>query len=596
MGPFLGEVHSRIRKAKHVWFLALLLSPSLTAMAAAPSPQPIQPGEELLLTEAEIGRYGGRLVVTLRSEPKTFNPVTAVDAPSREVLWRLFADLIHINRHSQITEPALAKSWKVSSDGLRYTLEVRRGLRFSDGDPLDADDVVFSFQVYLDEEVHSPQRDLLIVGGKPIAVRKLGPYTVVFELAKPYAAAERLFDSLAILPRHRLLAAYQQGKLAQAWGLNTPPAEIPGLGPFRLREYVPGQHIILERNPYYWKMDRKKNRLPYLDEIAFLVVVSEDAQALRFRAGEADVSSRMSAENFAVLEKESGARGYRLYDLGPGLEYNFLFFNLNTALPKDAADLIHKQTWFRQTTFRQAVSAAIDRAGIVSLVYRGRAAPLWTHVTPAHKLWINAAIPQPPRSVARARALLQSAGFSWKTDGTLLDTSGKLVEFSVVASASNAQRTQMATIIQDDLKEVGIQVHVVPMEFRAVLNRVFDTHDYEAALLGLVSGDVDPNPEMNVWLSTGGSHLWHLDQTQPATPWEAEIDELMKRQLTTLKFEDRKRLYDRVQQLVDEHLPLICLASPHILVGAKTRIGNFQPAILEPYTLWNVEQLFFRPR
>src|SRR5580698_4178387 len=199
---------------------------------ASPAPQPLQKGEEVQTTDNQVGRYGGTLVAAQRSEPKTLNPVTAADAPSREVIGRLTADLIHINRASQETEPALAKSWSVSKNGRVFTLKLRRGLRFSDGQPFDADDVVFSFQIYLDDKIHSPQRDLLVVGGKPMEVQKVDQYTVRFTLAQPYAAAERIFDSLAILPRHFLDQPYKDGKFAQAWALTSSPTEIAGMGPF----------------------------------------------------------------------------------------------------------------------------------------------------------------------------------------------------------------------------------------------------------------------------------------------------------------------------------------------------------------------------
>ena len=182
-----------------------------------------------MIDSGDIGQYGGRLVVSLRAEPKTLNPLLAIDAPSRTVIAALQADLVHINRATQLTEPALAKSWSVSSDGLRYTLKLRSGLRFSDGHSLDADDVLFSFRVYLDENVHASQRDLLIVGGKPIAIRKIDTSTLVFELAKPYGAGERLFDGLAILPRHLLEKSYDEGKLGQIWTLSTPRMRWPVL-------------------------------------------------------------------------------------------------------------------------------------------------------------------------------------------------------------------------------------------------------------------------------------------------------------------------------------------------------------------------------
>jgi len=495
--------------------------------------------------------------------------VLAADAPSREVIAAMQADLVHINRATQLTEAALAKSVKVSSDGLQYTVTLRQGLRFSDGQPLDADDVLFTFRVYLDESVRSPQRDLLIVGGKPITVRKLDSYTLVFEFAKPYGVGERVFDGLAILPRHLLEKPYQDGKMEHIGALSTPVDQWAGLGPFRLKEYVAGQRLILERNPYYWKTDAKGSRLPYLDELVFLFVPSADAQVLRFQSGDTDVISGLGAENFSVLSRQKTS--YTLADAGPGLEYNFLFFNLN--------DLSGKAT-------------------IVRLVYQGRGAALWGPVTPGNRRWVDTKIAHQPRSLDRARQLLREAGFKWTSgangDSALLDTDGTPVEFSILTSSSNADRTKMSTLIQDDLKQLGMRVQVVPLEFRSLLDRVLQTKEYDACVLGLVSFDADPNSDMSVWLSSGGTHLWNPSQAHPATPWESEIDRLMEEQLTVTSYEQRKRLYDRVQEILAAFQPMIFLASPDILVAARSTVGNFHPAVLEPYVLWNVEQLYIR--
>jgi len=563
----------------------------LALFVAITCPQALA-GEDLMVTENPLGRSGGRIVIGLRSEPKTLNPVLAADDTSRDVIRCMTADLIHISRETLKTESALAKSWNVSRDGKQYTLHLRQGLHFSDGQPMNADDVLFTFRIYLDEKNHSPQRDLLVIGGKPVDVRKVDEYTVRFNLAQPYAAAERIFDGLAILPAHLLESTYQGGGFAHSWSLTTPASQFAGLGPFRMKEYVPGQRVILEKNPFYWKKDRAGNRLPYLDEIVFLFVPSEDAQVVRFEAGDTDVLSRFSADNFAVLEKQQTARGYHLYDLGAGLEYNFLFFNLNDLSAKGRPEIAKKQAWFQDLRFRQAVSAAVDRDSIIRLVYQGRATPLWGNVTPGNKLWIDTVIPHPAQSLDRARQLLQSAGFSFKDDGSLVDPHGMPVEFSILSSSSNAQRSKIATLIQDDLGKLGMNVHVVSLEFRAMVDRLLNTYDYEAAVMGLVSGDADPTPEMNVWLSSGETHLWHPEQAKPATAWEAEIDRLMQQQMVTLDYAKRKHLYDRVQEIIAENVPVICLASPNILVAARDRVGNFRPAILDPYALWNIEQLY----
>jgi peptide/nickel transport system substrate-binding protein len=549
--------------------------------------------EELMVAENPPGKPGGRLVVALRSEPKTLNPVLAVDDPSRDVIRCLSGDLIHINRETLKTGPALAKSWDVSRDGRTYTLHLRQGLRFSDGEAFSAKDVVFSFQVYIDENVHSPQRDLLVIGGKPIEVKELDSSTVQFSLTRPYAAAERIFDGIAILPRHLLEKPYRAGEFSKAWNLSTPPSQFAGLGPFHLKEYVAGQRIVLERNPYYWKQDRAGARLPYFNELVFLFVPSEDAQVIRFEGVDTDILSRFSAENFSVLEKQQAAKHYHVDDLGAGLEYNFLFFNMNDLGSKSLPEIAKKQVWFRDLRFRQAVSHAVDRAGIVRLVYNGRATPLWGQVTNGNKLWIDTTLPRPARSLERARELLRSAGFSWKPDGTLVDSRDTAVEFSILTSASNSQRTKMATIIQDDLGQLGMKVQIVSLEFRAMVDRLLNTYDYEAAIMGLASGDADPTAEMNVWVSSGETHLWNLEG-KPATPWESEMDRLMEQQLTTLDYSKRKQLYNRVQEIVADDLPMICLVSPNILVGARNRIGNFRPAILDPYALWNVEELYAR--
>lgn len=570
-------------------FGAVLITGSMAF--AASTPQPLRHEEEVLITANAIGRYGGMLTVAERSEPKTLNPVTATDAPSREVIGRLNADLIHINRATQQTEPALAKSWTLSRDGKVFTVKLRRGIRFSDGQPLDADDVIFSFQVYLDEKVRSPQRDLLIVGGKPLAVQKIDRYTVRFTLAQPYAAAERIFDSVAILPQHLLQKAYEAGNFAQVWTLAASPAEVAGLGPFRLEQYVAGQKIVLERNPYYWKADKNENRLPYFDELTFLFVGNEDAQVLRFQSGDTDIISRMSADNYNLLAKDAASRGIQLSDLGPSLEYNFLVFNLNDLQGKKLDTIVTKQTWFQSLPFRQAISLAIDRASIVKLVYFGRGAPLWGNVSPSNRFWVDSHIPHPAQSIDGAKQLLKQAGFSWH-DGGLIDDKGQAVEFSIIASTSNAQRLKMATLIQDDLSKLGIAVHIVPLEFRAVIDRVFQTYDYEASIMGLGGGDADPNPELNVWLSSGGTHLWHLGESKPATPWEGQLDELMQDQMVELKYSQRKRTYDRVQEIIATNVPFVFLATPDILVAAKKSVGNFAPSILEPTTLWNVEQLY----
>jgi peptide/nickel transport system substrate-binding protein len=537
------------------------------------------------------GHPGGRLVMALRFEPRTLNWLVASDAGSREVLSLLMADLIHINRQTQQTEPGLAKSWKVSPDGLRWTLELRRGVQFSDGHAFDADDVLFTFQAIYDERTHSPQRDLLMLNGKQITLRKLDAFRVEFVLPEARGVADRLFDGVYMLPRHRLESVWKAGKLADAWTLATPPAEIAGLGPYRLAGYSAGQQITLDRNPYYWKEDTAGQVLPYLNEVRFLTVGSEDNQVLRFRNGDTDMISRVGARNFEVLEKDQAARGYRMTDLGASLETTVLVFNLGEGVPD--REVAARQAFLRNRGFRLAVSAAIDREAMVKLVYRGKANALAGPVAPGNRAWVNSQLPAPVRSLERARQLLAAEGFQSR-HGRLVDAAGTAVEFSILVSNTNPERQQMAAMIQDDLKPLGIQVNITAVDFRSLGESVQKTRRFETALLSFATSDADPNPDLAIYLSSGGNHLWNPGQKTPVTPWEAEIDDLMRRQQVTLKYSERKKLFDRVQQIMVENQPMVALVSPNILTGAKKNLQNFRPALLDPYTTWNLDQLYWR--
>lgn len=548
--------------------------------------------KEIPQVQWETGHSGGRLVISRRSEPKTLNPLLPIDQVSREIIGLISADLIHINRYTQQTEPALAISWMVSADRLRYTLRLRGGLRFSDGQPADADDVVFTFRCYLDERVNSPQRDLLLIGGTPISVRKIDERTVLFTLAQPYAAAERLFDSIAILPRHLLQESYSRGKLTSAWGLNTPPERIAGLGPFRFKEYVPGQRIVLERNPYYWKRDVRGRALPYLDRIESIFVSNSATEAMRFDAGETDIVDGLDSADFSILKKDESRRRFHIYDLGPGLQYDLLLLNQNSLPTASWSSLALAESWFRKTGFRQAISGAIDRDSIVRLAYRGRARPLSVQVTAGNKLWVDEKIAAPTRSLTRSRELLRHNGFHWSDGGSLISKEGAQVAFSISINAAKPAQVQTAGLIQQDLKDLGIAITLDALEFHTLFDRVFNILKYESAIIELADGDVDPNSELNLLTSSGSAHVWA--KTGPPQPWQSEIDQLMREQLTVSNYQERKQIFDRVQKILWENVPVICLVSPDILVGAKDQIGNFRPAILSSHTLWNADRLFIR--
>lgn len=543
---------------------------------------------------AHDAQRGGTLVAALRAEPRTFNPVIMLDNPSREVAWRLHDRLLRINRETQEIEPSLAESWSVSDDGRRFTVTLRSGLRFSDGTPCTISDVAFSLRVYLDQGVASPQRDLLLVDRQPPTFAVLDEHTIELRMAGPFAAAARLFDGLAILPRHRLEAAFDAGTLASAWDLTTPPAEIVGLGPFRLSAYEPGTRVVLERNPHYHRRDDQSRPLPWLDGMTFTFIPLDEALGLRMQAGEIHAITRLPADQSVGLESAGGPVEVR--DLGAGLEYEVLVLNQNPATAGTSADARRRRTWFATRAFRQALSRAVDREAVARLAYAGRATPIWVPVSPGNRGWYHDGLERPPASPAQGRALLASVGYSWSADGRLRDPDDQPVRFTIVTNAANAARTRTAALLAQDFDQLGIEVVVRPLEFRALVQRVLTSFEYDAALMGLGGGDADPNPALQVLLSSGTTHLWHPEQHTPATSWEAQIDRLMATQVGTMDRAARIGLFHRVQQILADQMPMIPLVSPNVVVAVHRGLGGTQPAVLDDHLFWNVEQIYWASR
>jgi peptide/nickel transport system substrate-binding protein len=531
---------------------------------------------------------GGRLLVAQRSEPRTLNPVLALDEPSRALAAMMHASLVRVNGATQAVEPALAENWTVSADGREIRVRLRDGLRFSDGARLTADDVLFTFEVLQDEKVGSPLREALRPGGRPVEVAKMDDRSLRFTLARTYALGERMLDGVAILPKHLLEPAYRQGKLGGAWTLGADQKGIAGAGPFRLKQYVPGERMVLDRNPNFWKRDPAGRSMPYLDEVVVVFTSGDDAQITHFLAGQADIVAGFGAAGYAMLSSARQKSTYDLHDVGAGLDYTFLLFNLNPGKGR---------SWFRSPAFRQAVSAAVDRESIARLVYRGKATPIWGHVTPARKDWIAADLPRPPRALDQAKALLRRDGFTWDNAGTLLDAAGLPVEFTAIANAANSTYTQTATILQEDMKQLGIRLTVVPLEFRALVDLVMNRKDYDTAVMALRPGDSDPVADMNVLVSSGRTHLWNLAVPSGGesmrSQWEVEIDRLMEQQLSIRDMAARKVVFQRVQHILHEQMPVVCLVSPNVLVAARKGLGNLKPAVLSNPALWNVEELYW---
>jgi peptide/nickel transport system substrate-binding protein len=546
---------------------------------------------------SENGKHGGRLVISKSAGPRTFNRILSFDDQTNTVSACLMGHLIRINRQTQQPEAELARLWKISPDGKTLTFHLRREVKFSDGTPFTADDVIFTFQVINDPKIKSSLTDLFNIEGQRVKVEKLDSHTIRFNFPIAYAAAVRLFDGIPILARHILEPAYRDGKFEQAWTISTPPERIVGLGPFKLKAYVPGQRVTLIRNEQYWKTDAEGKRFPYLDEVVFNIDPDRNTQLLKFQHGKTDLLSPINAEDAPSLAELEREGRIKVFNLGPSLIRETLWFNLNDGKQANGQAYVDpsKLGWFQEVKFRQAISHAIDRTAVVNLVFAGKADPQWAFLSAGDQLWFNPEIKSYPYDINRARNLLAEAGFRFQAEKKqLLDRQGRPVSFTLITNAGNALRQKMGALIQEDLARLGIKVNLVFIESRALLKRINQSFDYEACLLAIASGDVEPSSHLNILLSRGANHWWNPSQSRPATDWEAKIDKLMTRQIGLLNLPARKKIFDEAQMILAEQQPFIFLASRHLIVAAKSDIGNLKPALLPDYVLWNSEELFWK--
>jgi peptide/nickel transport system substrate-binding protein len=518
-----------------------------------------------LLSPGARAQSGGELHFCLHGEPKTFNPVLVDDEAAEQIRYLTGGVLARLNRHSQSLEPGLATSWEISRDRRTITFRLRQGLRFSDGTPFSSEDVAYTMKQLMDPQTHSPTGDAFRSGEGSVEVKTPSSDVVVISFPKAIAGLDRLFDQVGVM------SAHSQKK------------EMAVLGPFFVAEYKAGSYLLLKKNPNYWKHDAQGNSLPYLDNIRIDIQRNRDIELVRFRKGELQLINRLDAEQFERLRQDEPAV---TRDAGTGLDAEELWFNQVPSAPLPE----YKKAWFRTTEFRKAISAAINREDLCRIVYDGYAKPAYGPVSPANQFWFNSALEQPKYNSKTALALLARAGFRYEKE-TLKDSAGNRVEFNLVTNSGNTAREKMATMIQQDLSELGIKVNVVTLDFPSLIERMTRTFDYDACLLGLVNTDLDPDSQMTVWLSSGENHQWNPSQKTPATDWEAEIDNLMRQQASAPTDKERKAKFDRVQQIVAEQDPFIYLIDKDVLVAVSTSVIGAAPVVLSPQSFWNAETL-----
>ncbi|WP_017316639.1 ABC transporter substrate-binding protein [Mastigocladopsis repens] len=548
-----------------------------------------------------------QLVRSMLSDPQTFNYPLNQDASTTTLLGLTLEGLITQNSITGKVEPALAQSWEISDDKKRIVFTMREGLKWSDGQALTVDDVVFTYNdIYLNQAIPTDVRDTLRIGesGKLPSVRKLDERRVEFSVPEPFRPF-LLNTGYPILPAHALQESVKtkdaEGKptFLSKWSVDTPPDQIIVNGPYKLERYETGQRVVMRRNPYYWRKDDKGNRQPYVERIIWQIVESTDTSLVQFRSGGLD-SVGVSPEFFSLLKQQEKQGNFTIYNGGPAAGTNFVWFNLNKG-KRNGKPLVNpvKSRWFNTVEFRQAVAYAIDRETMINNTFRGlgelQNSPISVQspyfLSPKEGLKVYNYNPQ------KAKELLLKAGFKYNDRGQLLDAEGNRVRFTLVTNAGNKIREALGSQIKQDLSKIGIQVDFTPLAWSAFTDKVSNSLDWEASLMGLTGG-LEPNDGANVWAPEGGLHMFN-QKPQPGqkpiqgwevAPWEAEIGKLYIQAAREFDEAKVKAIYAKSQQITQEYLPFIYLVNVYSLSAVRDRFEGIQYSALGG-AFWNIHEI-----
>ena len=545
-----------------------------------------------------------QLVISILSDPKTFNPVLSGDKTSSDVGRMLFDGLVRENPITGEIEPALAESWEISANKLEIIYTLRPNLKWSDSHPLTVDDVLFTYnQLYLNPDIPTGTRDILRIGqnGALPKVTKINDRQIKFTIPEPFAPLLGA-TSAAILPAHILRETVEQkdqdGKLQflSTWTVDTPPEKIVANSAYKIASYTTVQRLVFEANPYYWKNDIKNDiateNLPHIKKVVWQVVESTDNALLEFRSGNLDALA-VSAQNFSLLKKEEDRGNFTIYNGGAAYGTTFITFNLNQG-QKNGNPVVNpiKSRWFNEVNFRQAVSYALNRERMIKNIFRGLGEPQVSDISKQSPYYYDG-LPGYPYNPEKAKKLLLAAGFSYDKQDQLLDQEGNRVSFTLNTNTGSPAAEAIGNQIEEDLGEIGIKVNFKTINFNVLIGKTDSSLDWECILLGF-TGSNEPNSGFNLWSPDGSLHMFNQSvpglEGRVIADWEAEIGRLYIEGARELDIEKRKAIYAQVQQLSSEKLPLIYLINPYSLTAVRNTIEGVEYSALGG-AFWNLDQL-----
>ena len=527
----------------------------------------------------ECGKEGGKIILSSTSDPKSFNPIVAQETSTTQITSLIFEGLTRTHPLTLEVEPNLAHSWE-TKDGKEWIFYLRDDVFFNDGVQFSADDVVFTFNdIIYNSNIPTGSRDIFTIEDKIIKVQKIDDFTVKFKLPNTFAPFLRAL-SQSILPKHKYQEKVKNNTFTFSMGLDSDLDDIVGTGPFKLKKYFTGERIILDKNPYYWKKDSCGQKLPYLDEVVFIILPNLDTALLKFLEGQIDYYS-LRTQDLSILGPVQEEGRFTIYNAGPSFGSEFLVFNLNPGKNLQTKKPIvepKKLKLFSNKSFRQAIAYAIDRDKIIEVVMNGLGIPQYSPESPANKFFYTDKVKKYPYDPDRAKKILLKLGFKDRNDdGVLEDKQGQELEVTFFTNANNTQRVQIATLIKKDLQDIGIKVHFLPLDFNNLVSKLTATYDWELILIGL-TGSIEPYFGKNVWSYKGNLHAWNPTKKE-IFPFERQIEDIFNKAATTLNEDKRKELFAKWQNIASEELPLIYTVVPYSLYAVRDKFGNLYPTV-----------------
>lgn len=576
------------------------LGGNLTEVKFPPSPKTVTiNGVDYLQSQANVGKFGGVLVSsTIGEGPKTFNPFNTKDATSATMAELMFDGLVSNRPDTGEVIPKLAKSFEISPDGKTYTFYLRHGITWSDGKPITADDVVFSWnKILLAGLGNTSTRDSVIINGQLPKVIKVDDYTVKFITIRPFAPFLRIL-SAPIAPKHIFEPAVKKGSkyFDSFWSTTAKPEDFVISGPFKLKEYLAAQRVVFEKNPNYYEINLKDEKLPYLDKIIYLIVGDLNNEILKFEAKELDVIG-LRGSNVGRYKEREAKSDYIIYNIGPDTGTMFVAINLNKRKNEQGKYYVNplKQAWFNDLNFRNAIDWTIDRRAMVNNVANGLASPLFTAES-LNSIYLNKKLANGhPKDLNKAKEYLKKSGFYWKNK-ILYDKKGNKVEFDLYTNAGNTEREAIGVMVKQDLDDLGMKVNFKPVEFNSLVNKLVNSLDWDLVIMGLTGTPLEPHNGKNVWNSTGSLHLFNQSPDGKAPnrlPWEVQLDKIIDEGSLKISFQDRKKLYDQYQQIVYDEKPIIYLYSSIRVTAIRKKFGNIYPSPLSGVT-YNLDEIYIK--